>query len=36
MEFLGAKSLESVKHYIEEQGYEINIAHIHPGQVEKD
>lgn len=30
------KNLEDMKHFIEEQGYEINVAHIHPGQIEKD
>ena len=33
MEF---NTIEDMRHFIDEQGYEINVAHIHPGQIEKD
>jgi hypothetical protein len=29
------KDLKAAIKFIEEQGYEINISHIHPGQVER-
>lgn len=34
-EHLEFKHLKAAKKFIEDQGYEINVSHIHPGQAEK-